>query len=870
MKSLNRTLSLVLVLVMVFGLFGVASASSSTYTDASSVGAAYAEAVDLLTGIGVVNGTTSTTLDPTAVYTREQAAKVICYLTLGKTTADALKCSVAPFSDVAADRWSAGYIQYCVSQGIINGMGDGTFAPEASLTGYAWGKMLLCALGYGKDSEFTGTGWEIAVAKQGFTLKLFTGDSAAATGTSITRQQAMLLGYNTLFLGTVKANYDRDNGVKYVSSYTNPGASFANTVYGFAQTSGNEALYTAASSTGLAKVSADANGASGYKWYYKNTTTAATGFYTGETVLGSSFAATPLIGTGSLTVYSTTNTKYIATLDAAATYYLNGTQAVAFVADTAYDKDTVFFVSDVLYKATSAITVVDSYANIAEAVAGSDAALVVALANPGYGVAIKLVDNDDVTTDAEKVYVTTYYVDTVASAPVVKTNPANGYSYVYISMDTTPIGSSTGYTVLASKVTGYTGLAADDVVTVTANADGSYVITKCATLSGTATAITTSNGNSALTVDGTKYPVAKKGDATVTGFSAYKVAYTFYKDAYGFLVYGVATGDASTTYAAVLDAAYTTGGLAAASTMKAQLLLTDGTTKIVDVSYVNGEKVDLTTGLTATLDGAGAAPSTLTVETYFDAHDNEFFKYSVATDGTYALTLTGAAYDATTTAYTAGTIAMNGFAVNAGTKVIIATTVASATKYTVYTGYSAVPSIAANYGVSYQTNSSGAVTYVYVDATGGVAVGDTSANYVYILSTTYTTDNSGDTTLYYFPAIFNGAVTSVPTASTAVRDILDNGQGLYTITASTTGVITSVPSGAEETANVVSAKAAGGIFETKAYDGTETVWLINLAAKTADKGLITNITTDYSATVVTYTTGTAAHQQTIQFVFAEA
>ena len=60
MKSLNRTLSLVLVLVMVFGLMGVASASSSSYTDSTTVGAAYAEAVDVLTGIGVVNGTTST------------------------------------------------------------------------------------------------------------------------------------------------------------------------------------------------------------------------------------------------------------------------------------------------------------------------------------------------------------------------------------------------------------------------------------------------------------------------------------------------------------------------------------------------------------------------------------------------------------------------------------------------------------------------------------------------------------------------------------------------------------------------------------------------------------------------------------------
>lgn len=103
MKSLNRTLSLVLVLVMVFGLFGVASAAS--YTDSSTV--KYTEAVDVISGIGVINGTDGGKFDPKGILTREQAAKIVCYLTIGKTAADSLKATVAPFTDVAADRWSA-------------------------------------------------------------------------------------------------------------------------------------------------------------------------------------------------------------------------------------------------------------------------------------------------------------------------------------------------------------------------------------------------------------------------------------------------------------------------------------------------------------------------------------------------------------------------------------------------------------------------------------------------------------------------------------------------------------------------------------------------------------------------------------------
>lgn len=73
MKSLNRTLSLVLVLVMVLGLFGVASAAKlSDFTDKDQI--TYTEAVDYLTAAGIVAGDTATTVNPKADFTREQAA----------------------------------------------------------------------------------------------------------------------------------------------------------------------------------------------------------------------------------------------------------------------------------------------------------------------------------------------------------------------------------------------------------------------------------------------------------------------------------------------------------------------------------------------------------------------------------------------------------------------------------------------------------------------------------------------------------------------------------------------------------------------------------------------------------------------------
>ena len=149
MRTLKKSLALVLALVMVLGL-GVIGASADNaldnYTDASEIGDAYYEAVGVLTGLGIIDGMTETTIEPTGTYTREQAAKIIATMVLGVKNAESLTCVEAPFDDVPADRWSAGYIAFCVEQGIIDGMTDTTFEPTGTLTGFQWAKMLLAAV----------------------------------------------------------------------------------------------------------------------------------------------------------------------------------------------------------------------------------------------------------------------------------------------------------------------------------------------------------------------------------------------------------------------------------------------------------------------------------------------------------------------------------------------------------------------------------------------------------------------------------------------------------------------------------------------------------------------------------------------------
>ena len=202
MRILKKTLSLVLVVAMVLGLCVVGASAYNKVEDftddVSKIGDAYYEAVGVLTGIGVIDGMTETAFEPQGNYTREQAAKIIAYMQLGKDKADSLKCTVAPFEDVAATRWSAGYIAYCVEQGIIDGMTETTFEPTGKLTGFQWAKMLLCAVGFGVNGEFTGSSWSVNTAKVAHTVDLFAGDLAGADHVALTREQAALYAFNVL------------------------------------------------------------------------------------------------------------------------------------------------------------------------------------------------------------------------------------------------------------------------------------------------------------------------------------------------------------------------------------------------------------------------------------------------------------------------------------------------------------------------------------------------------------------------------------------------------------------------------------------------------------------------------------------------
>ena len=196
---MKKFLSLVLALVMAMSLVTV-SAGAKDFTDSDSIsGEDYAEAIDVMSALQIIDGYEGGAFQPQGTLTRGAAAKIIACMMLGKTTAEALGNQAAPFKDVPVGSTFAGYIAYCVEAGIIDGYADGTFRPSNKLTGFAFLKMLLTAMGYDSKIEgFTGTNWTVNVARRAIENGLTKGNDNFVGTALATREEACLYAVNTI------------------------------------------------------------------------------------------------------------------------------------------------------------------------------------------------------------------------------------------------------------------------------------------------------------------------------------------------------------------------------------------------------------------------------------------------------------------------------------------------------------------------------------------------------------------------------------------------------------------------------------------------------------------------------------------------
>ena len=161
--SMEKLLAMVLALVMTLSL----AVSANAFKDDKSISDDYAEAVAVLNGMGVFKGYEDGSFQPAGDITRAEVSAIVyrVYTQDVKDAKASMYATYNKFSDMAGAGWAQGYIGYCANASLVKGYPDGTFKPSGKVTGYEVLAMILRAVGYDKNNEFSGADWALHVAQ---------------------------------------------------------------------------------------------------------------------------------------------------------------------------------------------------------------------------------------------------------------------------------------------------------------------------------------------------------------------------------------------------------------------------------------------------------------------------------------------------------------------------------------------------------------------------------------------------------------------------------------------------------------------------------------------------------------------------------
>lgn len=137
---MKRIISILLSVVLVLASVCMVSASYTKET-----------AAEELEKYGIVDRNALGQLTVDGPVTRAGMVKMIVIM-LGLEPAE----NSLGFTDVPYDHWACGYIAQARNSGLIDGMGDGTFAPDEPVTYEQAMKMVICALGWGEIAKRQG------------------------------------------------------------------------------------------------------------------------------------------------------------------------------------------------------------------------------------------------------------------------------------------------------------------------------------------------------------------------------------------------------------------------------------------------------------------------------------------------------------------------------------------------------------------------------------------------------------------------------------------------------------------------------------------------------------------------------------------
>ncbi len=190
MRNLKKFLALVLAMMMTLSLMVTVNAATPTdFSDGDKITDAYKEAVDVLSALKVVKGD-DRGFRPGETITRAEVSAILYRIVTGDVddkNAELYK-GANYFTDVTADRWYDGYVNYCANNGLVLGVGGGKFNPNAPVTGYEALVMILRAIGYNNPKEFSSGDWRIKASGYGRRLGITNNIAEARLAGPATRE----------------------------------------------------------------------------------------------------------------------------------------------------------------------------------------------------------------------------------------------------------------------------------------------------------------------------------------------------------------------------------------------------------------------------------------------------------------------------------------------------------------------------------------------------------------------------------------------------------------------------------------------------------------------------------------------------------
>ena len=594
MKKLTKTLSLVLVVAMVLSLCVIGA--GATFTDNDKITKDYSEAVTIATDLGIVSGVGNNTFAPAGTFTRAQAAVILTKMTTGANAA-AIAPTTQTFKDVPTSFWGYKYIEYAAQAGLVAGIGNGMFSPNATLNGYQWALMLLKVRGF-DSTGMTAANWQMLTAKAYYGNSKFS--SVAITNAVVTREAATQMAYDALFTAVTTT------GTKvWGVTGSHPGEDGATiTDYGWITQAPDVSSTLAYTVFGVTKdpASADSFGRPATAYTVKAYTASK------NATVAASYGWSAL--TKAKTIANTPVATYTTAVTATELYSKLGSKAVIKAAGSAFATTT---------KAANTMFVGGATATSDVTVATNKAVL------GGAGIVTEIY-----ATATANEYIVVQIQPTLAKVTNVATTPASKVLGAYTTYQIANAGS---YNVFTSKVSGeeadqvtITGTVAknDWVMVYGASADEAYV-TAAKLVTGKLTGFASSTN--AYTIGGTSYvkSAAVAGTGVTTDFKAYNTEATYALDTYGNVV-GSVTVTTPSNYVFVLSAT-------------ASDYLNTTTNKI---THVTEATVITTDGKLQTIKTTGSSAVDLdTVNADTNANNSAYglYTYTVNTDGLYVLTM---------------------------------------------------------------------------------------------------------------------------------------------------------------------------------------------------------------------------------------